>query len=285
MNEPTTSSHLPALPRGVLLRLASASGRALSHLKRAARSCGGGRRELVIGLAAYGVYAIVKGFFHGARAEGIENAQAVISAEKDLGIFVEADVQRFFVDNSLGMPFWNWFYLASQIVVLPATLILVFLFARHAYPLVRNLAILSWTGGVVWYALQPVAPPRHAGIGVADTISTQTAFNLDGAFALFFYNPVAAMPSLHVGMAPVAAWALWRLTPWMATRIAGLLYPIVVGLTVVITGNHYVLDIAGGLAVVLPAAAIARAVTGRPDYPETRGVRRRGPAASGSSPP
>jgi hypothetical protein len=236
----------------------------------------------VVALAAYGVYAIVKGFFHGSRAEGVENAQAVIGAEKDLGIFVEADLQGFFVDNSLGMPFWNWFYLASQIVVLPATLILVFLFARHAYPLIRNLAILSWTGGVAWYALQPVAPPRHADIGVVDTISTQTAFNLDGGFALFFYNPVAAMPSLHVGMAPVAAWALWRLTPWMATRVVGLLYPVVVGLTVVITGNHYLLDIAGGLAVVLPAAALARALTGRPDYPERRRVR--GRIVSGSSP-
>lgn len=221
----------------------------------------------MIALAAYGVYAIVKGFFRGTRDEGIVNAQAVIDAEKNLGIFVEGDVQRFFVDNGLGMPFWNWFYLASQIIVLPATLVLVFLFARHAYPLIRNLAILSWMGGVIWYALQPVAPPRHADIGVVDTISTQTFFDMDSGFALFFYNPVAAMPSLHVGMAPVAAWALWRLTPWFATRALGLLYPMVVGLTVVVTGNHYLLDIAGGLAVVLPAAALARLATGRPRYP------------------
>jgi hypothetical protein len=172
------------------------------------------------------------------------------------------------------MPFWNWFYLASQIVVLPATLALVFLFARHAFPLIRNLAILSWMAGVIWYAAQPVVPPRHAGVGIADTISTQTAFDLDGGFALFFYNPVAAMPSLHVGMAPVAAWALWRLTPWALTRTLGLAYPFVVGLTVVVTGNHYLLDIAGGLAVVLPAALIARLVTGRPGYPSTRGPSR-----------
>jgi PAP2 superfamily len=267
VNEPTTSSHLPALPRDLFLRLVAGSRRALSRVKRLARSCGGGARELVVALSAYGIYAIVKGFSHGTRDEGVANAQSVIAAEHDLGIFVEGDIQRVFVENSLGMPFWNWFYLASQIVVLPATLILVFLFARHAYPLLRNLAILSWSGGVVWYALQPVSPPRHADLGIVDTISTQTSFNLDGGFALFFYNPVAAMPSLHVGMAPVAAWALWRLTPWVLTRALGLLYPIVVGLTVVVTGNHYLLDIAGGLAVVLPAAALARYLTGRPHYP------------------
>jgi hypothetical protein len=240
---------------------------AYSALQRVARSCGGGRRELAIGLAAYGVYALVKGVFRGTLEEGIVNGRGVIDAERDLGILVEGDVQRFFVDNGLGMPFWNWFYLASQIVVLPATLFLVFIFARHAYPLIRNLAILSWSAGVVWYALQPVAPPRHADIGIVDTISTQTFFDLDSGFARVFYNPVAAMPSLHVGMAPVAAWALWRLTPRLATRALGLLYPFVVGLTVVVTGNHYLLDIAGGLAVVLPAAAVARFVTGRPAYP------------------
>lgn len=267
MNEPTTSSHLPALPRSTLLRLASGSRRTLSAIQGAARSCGAGRRELAIGIAAYGVYALVKGLFRGTLEEGIANGEAVIAAERDLGIFVEEDVQRFFVENGLAMPFWNAFYLVSQIVVLPATLFLVFFFARHAYPLVRNLAILSWSAGVVWYVLQPVAPPRHAGVGIVDTISAQTFFDLDGAFARAFYNPVAAMPSLHVGMAPVAAWALWRLTPWRVTRALGLIYPIVVGLTVVVTGNHYLLDIAGGLAVVLPAAAIARVLTGRPCYP------------------
>ena len=234
---------------------------------RAARSVGTGRRELAIALSAYGAYAIVKGAFAGTLEEGLVNAADVVRWERSLGIYVEPEVQRFFVEHGLGMPFWNWFYLGSQVIVLPATLFLVFHLAPHAYALIRNLAILSWSAGVVWYALQPVAPPRHADLGIADTISSQTSFDLDGAFARFFYNPVAAMPSLHVGMSPVAAWALWRLTPWAATRAIGLLYPLLVALTVVVTGNHYLLDIAGGLAVVLPAAAIARLVTGRPEIP------------------
>jgi PAP2 superfamily len=267
VNERTVSSHVPVLPRDPRARLAAAAARALRATRRVARSCGSGPWELFVALAAYGVYAFVKGFFRGTREEGLANGVSVINAEQNLGIFVERDVQQVFLDNTLGMPFWNAFYLLSQIVVLPATLILVFLLARHAYPLLRNLAILSWIGGVVWYALQPVVPPRHADIGVVDTISTQTFFNLDGSFAEFFYNPVAAMPSLHVGMAPVVAWALWRLTPWMATRVLGLMYPVIVAVTVVVTGNHYLLDIVGGLALVLPAAAIARLITGRPDYP------------------
>jgi membrane-associated phospholipid phosphatase len=65
------------------------------------------------------------------------------------------------------------------------------------------------------------------------------------------------MPSLHVGMAPIVAWALVRLTPWLWTKALGVTYPLLVTVSVVVTGNHFLLDVAGGLAVVLPAAAFA----------------------------
>ena len=101
-------------------------------------------------------------------------------------------------------------------------------------------------------------------------MSQQTFFDLDSDFIRAFYNPVAAMPSLHVGMAPVVAWALIRLTPWMWTRALGWIYPVLIAVDIVVTGNHYVLDIAGGLAVVLPAAALAAwIVRVRPDVAVT----------------
>ena len=65
------------------------------------------------------------------------------------------------------------------------------------------------------------------------------------------------MPSLHVGMAPVVAWALIKLTPWVWSKALGVAYPLLVATSIVVTGNHFILDIAGGLAVVLPAAAIS----------------------------
>jgi membrane-associated phospholipid phosphatase len=156
------------------------------------------------------------------------------------------------------MPAWSAFYLLSQVIVLPLTLILVYRYRRGAYAFLRNMALLSWSAGLVWYALQPVAPPRlMPGWGLTDTVSAQTPVALDSDLIRMLYNPVAAMPSLHVGMAPVVAWALWRLTPWWWSRLLGLAYPVLVSISVVVTGNHYVLDIAGGVAVVLPAAAIA----------------------------
>jgi membrane-associated phospholipid phosphatase len=228
---------------------------------RVARSLGSGRRELAIALAAYGLYSLVRGVFGGSLVEAQENAAGLIELEQRLGIFVEQDVQGFFMDHHLGMAFWNLFYPASQVVVLPLTLLLVYRYRRSAYPLIRNLAILSWCGGLVWYALQPMAPPRLAGVA-SDTVTQQTFFDLQHPFIQAFYNPVAAMPSLHVGLAPVVAWALWRLTAHWPTRILGLAYPLLVATSIVVTGNHYLLDIVGGLAVVLPAAALARFLTG-----------------------
>jgi membrane-associated phospholipid phosphatase len=239
---------------------------ALRAARRVAASTGPGLRELLIALSAYGVYNLVRGFFGGTIAEGRDNAADLVSLEKALGIYVEPDLQRAFVENSLAMPFWNALYVVSQVVVLPLTLFLVYRYRRPAYAFVRNMAIISWSAGLVVYALLPVAPPRLLESGFTDTVSSQTFFDLDSEFIRAFYNPVAAMPSLHVGMAPVVAWALIRLTPWMWTKALGWAYPVLIAVDIVVTGNHYVLDIVGGLVVVLPAAALAAwIVRCRPD--------------------
>lgn len=233
------------------------AGAAARRARRAAASVGSGWREGLIMAGAYGLYSLVKGVWGGSLEEGRRAAASLIDLEKSLGIYVEPDLQRFFVDHSLGMPFWNAFYVVSQVVVLPLTLFLVYRYRRGSYAFIRNMAVLSWTAGVIWYALQPVAPPRLLASGFTDTVSTQTFFELDSDFVRAFYNPVAAMPSLHVGMAPVVAWALIRLTPWVWTKALGVAYPLLVTVSIVVTGNHFLLDIAGGLAVVLPAAAIS----------------------------
>ncbi|MGD9695005.1 MAG: phosphatase PAP2 family protein [Thermoleophilia bacterium] len=244
------------------------TARFLRAARRVLVSVGSGRREALIMALAYGLYSLVKGVWGGTLAQGQAAAERLIDLERGLGINIEPAWQRFFVDHHLGMPFWNLFYVVSQVVVLPLTLFLVFRYRRDAYAFVRNMAALSWTAGVVWYALQPVAPPRLLHGGLTDTVTAHTFIDLDSDLVRAFYNPVAAMPSLHVGMAPVVAWALWKLTPWLWTRVLGLLYPFVVTVCVIVTGNHFVLDAAGGLAVVLPAALIAallmREPRGRP---------------------
>lgn len=247
-------------PAGLAAELARARrgwAALIDALHRIARGVGDGRREAAIMLGAYGLYSLVRGVWGGSLEEGRANAVALVDLERSLGVHVEPAMQRFFVEHGLAMPFWSALYLVSQVVALPLTLFLVFRYRRHAYAALRDMALMAWCAGLVWYSLQPVAPPRLIEGGLTDTVSAQTPVQLDSDLIRAFYNPVAAMPSLHVGLAPVVGWALWRLTPWLWTRALGVAYPVLIALSIVVTGNHWVLDIAGGLAVVLPAAALA----------------------------
>jgi membrane-associated phospholipid phosphatase len=89
-----------------------------------------------------------------------------------------------------------------------------------------------------------------------------------------FYNPLAAVPSLHCGFAFAIGIALAAAArrPW--TKTLALAWGPIVSLAVVATGNHYLFDIAAGLLVsvlgylvgTLPArlmASTTAAVAGR----------------------
>jgi membrane-associated phospholipid phosphatase len=68
-----------------------------------------------------------------------------------------------------------------------------------------------------------------------------------------FTNEFAAMPSLHVGWALWCGWQLVRHGKHRITQIAGVLYPALMVVIVIATGNHYLLDAAAGVAVVVLA--------------------------------
>lgn len=230
-------------------------------MRRLARRDLGGRREAVLILGAYGVYNVVRAAFGGTLEEGRRNARKVVDLEERLGIAFERSWQEAVERRGLGMRAWSAFYLISQIVALPLSVFLVYRGRPSAYPFVRNLALLAWSGSLVWYSLQPVAPPRLLGDGTLDTVSRDTPVDLQSRLIKLFYNPIAAMPSLHVGMAPVVGGALALLLPRRLAATALVGYPAAVTISVIVTGNHYVLDVAGGLAVVVPAAVAAALLT------------------------
>jgi len=212
-------------------------------------------------LSAYGVYNAVRAAFGGTLEEGRRNAATVVALERRLGIDVEERWQNAFERRRLGMPAWGAMYLVSQVVALPLSIFLVHRRRRDAYPFMRNFALLSWCAGLVWYALHPVAPPRLMEHGARDTVSRDTPVDLDSRTIRAFYNPVAAMPSLHVGMAPIVAGALALAAPRRVAPAVLVVYPVAVTISVIVTGNHYVLDVVGGLAVAAPAAVVAAVLT------------------------
>jgi membrane-associated phospholipid phosphatase len=118
--------------------------------------------------------------------------------------------------------------------------------------------------GLVTYVLFPEAPPWLAARdGLIDPVSRLSARgwiwlhagNLQHVLANAQRdgpNPVAAMPSLHTAFATLAALYLaTRLTSRWRYLLA--LYPAAMGLVLVYTGEHYVLDLAAGIAYAIAA--------------------------------
>src|SRR5512132_1003305 len=92
---------------------------------------------------------------------------------------------------------------------------------------------------------------------MVDTVSRQAAVELTGRSTIF-YNPLAAVPSLHVGFAVAVGVALSLALRRRWAKGLALLWGPLVGLAVVATGNHYIFDIAVGLLVTALGFAAGR---------------------------
>ena len=147
----------------------------------------------------------------------------------------------------------------------------------------RNALFLLTAMGLATYILAPAAPPWMASelglIGPIERVGLRglEAFGLQTADALVHYgarigNAVAALPSLHAGWSTLTAL-------WLATRVRRrwwpLLfgYPLLMGVSLVISGEHYVFDVLlGYLYAVVALAAMARVerwLKGRPGTSQT----------------
>jgi membrane-associated phospholipid phosphatase len=123
-------------------------------------------------------------------------------------------------------------------------------FLRFAKRLV-TLAI----AGLATYIAFPAAPPWMAGEeGLLTGVHRTTGKGWEvvdlGTAAMFSkgqegVNLVAAVPSLHSAFVALVAFFLWgRVRPWVRPLL--LLYPLVMGLTLIATGEHYFFDVALG---------------------------------------
>jgi membrane-associated phospholipid phosphatase len=225
------------------------------------------RAQIGLFLLAYLVYSAARFFTIGDLDSARDNAAWIVSLQQTLGVGIEASVQRA-LDGTWVLWVLNHLYLIAQLGVIPAVLIFLYRRSRPIYETLRNTILATWLISVPVYGLFPVAPPRLADIGIADTITQQTGFAMDSNLTTSFYNELAAVPSLHVGFAVAVGVALFAALRNPALRVLALLWGPVIGLAVVATGNHFVFDmVAGVVASVLGyglGAAAARIRIRRP---------------------
>jgi membrane-associated phospholipid phosphatase len=200
-----------------------------------------GVRELALFGAAYLLYNAGRGLTSGQMDLALSNAAWVVHAQG--GVAVERGVQ-----DALGGVVLSHVYLAAQIVVLPLVLLSLYRWAPRVYPRLRSTVIATWMLSLPVYALFPVAPPRLADLGLVDTVSETSAVALAGHSTLF-YNPIAAVPSLHCGFALALSVAVAAAVRRRGLKLLALCWAPLVALSTVATANHYLFDVIAGLAI------------------------------------
>src|SRR3954454_17483082 len=204
------------------------------------------RLQFGIFLGAYLLYSAARYVTVGDLAGAQSHAEWIVSLERHLGVYSEAAVQH----GLQGTPaIWilNHLYLAAQLVVLPRSLIWLYHRSPLIYQRLRNTVLATWLISLPVYAAFPVAPPRLAGIGLVDTITSQSGFSMDSSLTTSFYNQLAAVPSLHVGFAVAIGIAVASVLRNPVAKGVALLWGARTAFAVVATGNHFVFDIAAGV--------------------------------------
>jgi hypothetical protein len=216
--------------------------------------------ELTVVVGLYLVYDGSRGLAGGGRALAVRHAQSVEAFERATSIRFETGVERLARHVPGLVDLFGVGYSALHLTVTGATLI--WLHRRHpdAFVTVRT-AFLTASGlALAGFVAFPVAPPRLAGAGLAAAAAAHGPVNLESSTLQWFYNPYAAMPSLHIAYATLVGFALYRWGSGRSWRWVGLAYPVWVAAEVIATGNHFVIDVLAGAVAAGVALTVASAL-------------------------
>jgi PAP2 superfamily len=212
--------------------------------------------EAALVLPAVAAYFAIRNVTAGGAGAAFENADRIVRAERLLGILREESVQAALLGNDTIITFANWVYIWGHWPVILATGVALFLWRRDRYRLLRNAMFVSGAIGFLFFAFFPVAPPRLLDLGLVDTVTRESS-SYRALQPPGLTNQYAAFPSLHAGWNVLVGIVLFGTTAHIAVRTFAILSPLAMMFAVVATANHFVLDVAGGIAVVLVGLAAA----------------------------
>ncbi|HVA42472.1 MAG TPA: phosphatase PAP2 family protein [Acidimicrobiales bacterium] len=232
-------------------------------------------RELTLVVMFEGVYEWTSDFAGKSAPVAYGHALDQIRLERALGLFHERAIQGWALHSRLLIELADLFYATVHFILPVAALLWVFRVDPVRYLRWRD--ALAWTTAVALacFTVFPLMPPRMlpARFRIMDTMETIGGLgSWDRVLLKDFGNQFAAMPSLHVSWALWSVLALYPLVKRRWIRVLLVLDPIATIVTILITGNHYILDIFGGVAVLAIGYGLA---TLRPRYLPWRVVSRR----------
>jgi hypothetical protein len=232
-------------------------------------------REVLYIIAFYVLYSAVRNTFGSAGGVGREavatafgHAKDIIRIQDDLRLWFEPELQRWYLDlpGRGGIRFWNIYYGTAHFIVTIAALALMFWRQPDRYPAWRNTLAAMTALAIIGYASFSLMPPRLLGdtsvygacheqqvedchgFGIVDTLAEFGGlWSFDKGAVAKVSNQYAAMPSMHTGWSTWCALVLIPMLRRRWTKVLIALYPAATVFCIMVTGNHYWLDAAGGL--------------------------------------
>jgi PAP2 superfamily len=231
----------------------AAAGRAAHRIRTSASSLlPRGPLDLLLQLAllaaAYWAWRHARGAVDGSMGVSFSHARDLVSAERSLGLLIEPSVQHWAVDAGWPAEVARWGYANLHFKGSCLMLAILYFGYRGSYGFVRNAVFCGMAISVIGYALFPTAPPRflpELGLDPSSSVTGNTPLLSSPGDPLF--NPFAAVPSMHVGLAVILAWSLGLLVRPRLLKGVFFAYPLLMTYVVIASGNHFWLDAVLGL--------------------------------------
>jgi hypothetical protein len=191
------------------------------------------------------------------------HGRGILSFERSLHIAPELTLNRWLADHHLLGAITSYYYDNAHFIVTFGLLGWLLWKRADIYRPLRSSLVLINVIGLIVFWLYPVAPPRLlTSSGFNDVVAaSHTIGSWHTGSLASDANQLAAMPSLHIAWAVWCALVLWQLSSRTWVRVLAVLYPCVTGFAVLATGNHYLLDMVGGLMTFTLAVALVRLVS------------------------
>lgn len=219
----------------------------------------GGRPGVLVELALLLLWFLLFARLDAAVGKDFAAADAHALALQSLEHVAQLDIERSTNDWLAGRPVLGhlavYVYRLYYVVVAG---VLLWVLVRHAavYRQVRRTMVAMTALVLPVYWAVPMSPPRFALPGAVDIVARYDFLDVESWTKPTHYT---AMPSMHVGWSLWCAYAVWTALRDSHPRLAwsAWAFPLLMAAVVLATGNHYVLDIAGSVALLTVSVIVA----------------------------
>ena len=210
------------------------------------------------------LYETVRGVAESNPAIAFSNARAIVDFEQSTGLFFEQGLQAWAMGQRALIDMANFMYVNSHFVMTTGALVWLYLRHNDRFYFVRNMFMVAMGLALVGYLLMPTAPPRFfPELGFVDTIAYYVNVKHDSGLVALFFNPYAAVPSMHVAFALMISVPALLVVRSRVAKLLWAIYPLLITFVVIVTGNHWFMDAVAGALVAGASALVAAHVLSR----------------------